>query len=80
MEDVEKFKKLGSMFVSKRSEAGLILSIPFAVACNPVIGLGVKYISTYKGQGLTGSGALDSALRSPDMASTSSRRRDVGDL
>ncbi len=34
MEDVEKFKKLSSMFVSKRSQAGLILSISHAVACN----------------------------------------------
>ncbi len=47
LEDVDKFKYLGSMFMAnglatRRYEAGLILLVPHSLACNPVFGRSVK--------------------------------------
>ncbi len=44
LEEVYKFKYLGSMFVAngQGSEAGLILLVPHSLACNPVFDRGVQ--------------------------------------
>ncbi len=43
LEDVDKFKYLGSMFVANGQGTDEILLIPHSLACNPVFGRGVKY-------------------------------------
>ncbi len=66
--DVDKFKYLGSIFIASGQGTE---QISFAISSM----VAAWNIVAYKGQGLPGSDALDSALRLRDMASASSRRR-----
>ncbi len=85
LEDVGKFKYLGSMFIANdqgteeiRSRINLARS---AFSRNTILSLVVALnIVAYIRQGLPGSSALNFNLRLQDMACTSSQRKDVGGL
>ncbi len=80
LEDVEKFNYLGSMFVANgHGTEELINRINLARSAIPSLVAACNIVAC-KGQGLSGSSALDCALRLRDMACTSSRRKDVGGL
>ncbi len=72
LDDADKFKYLGSMFVAN--------SQGFEEIRSRILSPAILSFLAYESQGLPGSNALDFALQLLDVACTSSRRKDVGDL
>ncbi len=78
LEDVDKFRYIRSSSsqtsrAPRRSEAGFILPGQYFPAILPWAS--TRNVVTFKGQGLPGSGAFDSALRLRDVTSTSNQRK-----
>ncbi len=78
LEDVNKFNNLDLCSSptprAQRSEAGLILPLPYSLVYNPGFGPGVKY------RCLRRAGSIGFALRLRNVASTNGRQKHTGGL